>query len=383
VKDMDIPYGKLRTFREWLGINADDLTRLDSVGPFFTSRKEEFAGYFHDFFMKIPEAKFIIDHQERPGHLLEAWARWFGSLFSKRLDEEFLGYLWQVGLRHVEVGLDQRFSTLGFSMVREFCEKLIRSEFPANELGDIMCLVDKVVDFCILVETDAYIGGTSRCDHEIMKGIADRIRNPVTVIGGHINRLMKRSGVEDPAYRTYEFISSQSTKCEKMLKDIKTYTEIFEREPAFEKISLAGLITEVFEDLLSRRSYREPVVETDIEESASYILADPGHMRALFEHLIENSLEALGEKNPVIRVSARLESAQPHSLIVEIFNSGTPFKEEDMDKIFSPFYSTKPGGTGFGMSIAREAVRKNMGRLRLEPVRNEGTRVLLSLPLYE
>jgi signal transduction histidine kinase len=52
------------------------------------------------------------------------------------------------------------------------------------------------------------------------------------------------------------------------------------------------------------------------------------------------------------------------------------------EKIFSPFYSTKRKGTGLGLSIAQKAVRKNMGRIRIEPVENAGTRVVLSLPLY-
>ncbi len=383
MKYMVIPYKKLQTFREWLDLNEADLARLDSLRPFFTSRKEEFAQFFYDFFMKIPEAKFVIEHQERSGHLLEAWAHWFESLFSKGLNEEFLGYLWRVGIRHVEVNLDQRFSNLGFSMVREFCQRLVRAEFPPDEAAEIQCLVDRVVDFCILVETDAYIEGTARCDFEIMKGIADRIRNPITVIGGHISRLMKKSDVKEPIYPIYEFIFSQSTKCERMLRDIKAYIDIFQRELSVEKVSISELVKEVLEGILSRGSYGRPRIEMDFREEASHILADPRDMKALFEHLIENSLEALEEKNPFIRISSIREGAPPHSIIVEIFNTGTPLKEEDMEKFFSPFYSTKPGGTGFGLSIVMQAVRKNMGRIHLERVKDEGTKVVLSLPIYE
>jgi len=92
-------------------------------------------------------------------------------------------------------------------------------------------------------------------------------------------------------------------------------------------------------------------------------------MKALFVHLLENSLEALGEKNPLIRISSNLESASPHSLNMVIFNTGIPIKEDDMEQLFSSFFTTKPGGTGFGLAIARQAVRKNMGRLSLEPVK--------------
>jgi hypothetical protein len=187
---MEIPYRKLHIFREWLGLGAAEFARLDSVKDFFAVRKEEFARFLYDFFMKIPDAKFIIEHQERAGYLLEVWAHWFESLFSRHLDQEFLGYLWNVGMRHVEVNLDQRFSNLGFARMREFCQKQVSAGFPPEEA------------------------------------------------------------------------------------------------------------------------------------------------------------------------------------------------EEDRRKIFPPFYSIKPKGTGFGLSIAQKAVRKNMGRIRIEPVENAGTRVVLSLPLY-
>jgi hypothetical protein len=134
---MEIPYRKPHTFKEWLGLGAAEFARLDSVKDFFAARKKEFARFLYDFFMKIPDAKFIIEHQERAGYLLEAWAHWFESLFSRHLDQEFLGYLWNVGMRHVEVNLDQRFSNLGFAKVREFCQKQVRAGFPPEEAEEI------------------------------------------------------------------------------------------------------------------------------------------------------------------------------------------------------------------------------------------------------
>lgn len=50
--------------------------------------------------------------------------------------------------------------------------------------------------------------------------------------------------------------------------------------------------------------------------------------------------------------------------------------------VFALLLNTKPGGTGFGLPIARQAARKNLGWLRIERVRDEGTRVIISLSLY-
>ena len=66
--------------------------------------------------------------------------------------------------------------------------------------------------------------------------------------------------------------------------------------------------------------------------------------------------------------------------MIEIFNTGIPIKMDEPERVFSPFFSTKPFGTGFGLAIARLAVRKNYGKLYLQPVPGKGTKVLVILP---
>jgi nitrogen-specific signal transduction histidine kinase len=380
---MEIPYKKLHTFRQRLGIHEAELKEIEPLKDFFSGHKDQFARYFYDFFMGIPEARLIIEHEHRSGYLMQAWAHWFEALFCSGLDEEFLGYLWKVGMKHVEIKLDKRFSNMGFSVVRQFCQEVVLSELPPDIAVGVLRLVDKLIDFCLLVETDAYVESTTRCDIEIIKGIADRIRNPVTIIGGNINRLMRHADSKDPAYPVYEFISAQSVKCELLVRDIKTYMEVFQREPHLEKVSLGALLDGVLSDLFAGGKYVRPRMEINIEPAASHILADVLDMRALFGHLLENSIEALAGSDPYVRILSKIAGAPPHSLIVEIFNTGVPLEVEDREQLFSPFYSTKSGGSGFGLSIARQAVRNNLGRLQIEPVEGEGTRAVLTLPLFE
>jgi signal transduction histidine kinase len=90
-------------------------------------------------------------------------------------------------------------------------------------------------------------------------------------------------------------------------------------------------------------------------------------------------LDAVNADDPRIRITARAVTGAGSKTDVEIFNTGTPPDPADLDQLFSPFYSTKPWGTGFGLSIARLAVRKNFGKLQLIPVPGEGMRVVVTL----
>jgi signal transduction histidine kinase len=288
-----------------------------------------------------------------------------------------MGYLWRIGVRHVEINLDQRFSNLGFSVARQFCQQVIASEVPVDKTGDISRIVNKLLDFCILVETDAYIESHARCDMEIVKGIADRIRNKITVIGGNIKRLQREIDASDPAYNVYESLITDSSTCERMVVDIRTFVEISQRDPEIKEISLDELINKTLDRLGVRKGM---IVEKELDNKALIILADSRDMESIFYYLLQNSLEAVDSDNPYIKISSYLDPALPHRIRIEIFNTGIPPKKEDIDKLFSPFFSTKTFGTGFGLAISKLVAKKNYGKLFIEPVGEKGTKVIIILP---
>jgi signal transduction histidine kinase len=212
---------------------------------------------------------------------------------------------------------------------------------------------------------------------EIVKGIADRIRNKITVIGGNIKRLQREIDVSDPAYNIYELLITDSSTCERMVVDIKSFSEISQRDPEIKEISLDELINK----MLDRLCVSEGItVEKELDNRASIILGDSMDMESMFYYLLQNSLEAVDPDNPYIKISSYLDPALPHRVRIEIFNTGIPPKKEDIDKLFSPFFSTKTFGTGFGLAIAKLAAKKNYGKLFIEPVGEKGTKVIIILP---
>ncbi len=376
-------YNKLLAFKEKLGLDEMELEKLEPFREIFISKKDEFSDYFYKFFLNIPETKKFLEHYETPGFLKKAWANWFESLFSGRLDDKYLSYLWKIGVRHVEVNLDQRFSNLGFSVARQFCQQIILSEIPPHKIGSVSQSVDKLLDFCLLVETDAYIEATVRCDMEVIKGIADRIRNRVTVIGGNIKRLQRKIDINDPSYNTYESLISESSSLEHMIIDLRTYIDMSQQEPEISKILLKELIGSALERLQVKERLKDIQMDVHLYPDEIMVLGDKGDLENIFYYLLQNSIEAVDPKNPYIKVSATLDVTLPHRVHIEVFNTGTPPKIEDMVRLFSPFFSTKPLGTGLGLAIARLAARKNYGKLFIEPIQGQGTKAVITLPIAE
>ena len=363
-----------------LKLTENDLLVLSRHRDFFVSKKGEFAEFFYEFFFEMPETHILLEHFGKPDVMKLTWATWFERLFRQNLDSNFIDYLWRIGLKHVEINLDQRFTSMGFSLVRRFCHRLALEGFPPQITLEILAVVDKLVDSCILVETSAYIEATVRCDVEILKGIADKIRNPVTIIGGNLRRLQRRLDPTDSLYQDYEFLISSTRHCEDMIEDINTYVEIFQREAQFERCMLETVIENMTEKLSVRRKTEGVKVEVLLSPDARFVRGDPTDLRHLFYHIIENSIEAShAAESPYVRISSVAQDVPPHTVRVEVFNNGEVINFATISDIFAPFYSTKPKGSGLGLSIAKLALRKNFGEIDFEPVPQEGTRVYITL----
>lgn len=367
--------------REKIGLNKQEIDIIKPFSDIFISRSNDFSEHLYRSLLDIPETAMFLIHYESPGFLKKAWARWFESLFRWELEDEFLDFLWAIGMRHVDVNLDQRFSNLAFSMARQFCQQFIISEIPIDKMGEVLIVVDKLIDFCILVETSAYIDSHARCDMEIVRGVADRVRNKIMVIGGNIKRLQQKiDDVADPLYEIYASIMTDSSACERMVVDIKNFSEMSQREINIEKLLLSDLINNALEKLTTKEIYKDVVIEKNFDQANTFVLGDRMDMENLFYYVLENGFEALGQDNRLVSIFTHKNELLPHRIEIEIFNTGTPIRAEDMERLFTPFYSTKSGGTGFGFPIARLAVKKNYARLVVQPIAKKGTKVLITLP---
>jgi signal transduction histidine kinase len=375
-----VPYQSVKRIMSKLQLSETEFEMIREHREIFVSRKEEFADFFYDSFIDLRETHIVLEHFGRPEMIKNIWANWLERLFTENLDDDFIAYLWRIGLKHVEINLDQRFSNLGFSLVRQFCRRIAMDNFPAAIALELISAVDKLVDFCVLVETSAYIDGTVRCDAEILKGIADKIRNPVTIIGGNLRRLQRHIDPEIPLFEDYEFLISSTRQCEDMIEDINTYMEVFQREARLEECMIETIIDHALEKLSSRKKLVGIKVEVAVNPAARFVRGDPIDLRHLFYHALENAAEAThSAKDPHLSISCQPRDLPPHTVRIEVFNNGDVINLSAISNVLTPFFSTKSKGSGLGLSIVKLAVRKNYGELDFEPVPGKGTRVVITL----
>ena len=127
-------------------------------------------------------------------------------------------------------------------------------------------------------------------------------------------------------------------------------------------------------------------IATDVPE----LLADPHQLRQLFTNLLANAFEALGGEGHV-DIRATLVPGEeeptgdgdplPPQIVVEVRDSGPGIAPDDLERIFSPFFTTKPQGTGLGLAIVRKVVHAHDGHIDAASAIGRGTTFRVRLPV--
>jgi signal transduction histidine kinase len=89
-------------------------------------------------------------------------------------------------------------------------------------------------------------------------------------------------------------------------------------------------------------------IEVNLDNSSPVIFADRSQMEQVFSNIIKNSVEAVG-KNGYIKIVTKIRP-----LTIQFEDNGTGLSKEASEKIFTPFFSTKPGGQGIGLTLVQE-----------------------------
>jgi signal transduction histidine kinase len=111
------------------------------------------------------------------------------------------------------------------------------------------------------------------------------------------------------------------------------------------------------EEFTSSRGIR---LDVQCEAAGLAIIADPGQIEQVLINLVRNASEALiGRSAPSIHL--RCSSDERGRVVVQVIDNGAGIDPVNLDNIFVPFFTTKRGGTGVGLSISRQIIQANKG----------------------
>ncbi len=222
---------------------------------------------------------------------------------------------------------------------------------------------------------------------EMAAGIAHEVRNPLTSLRGCAQELAEvaaRSGRAEDA-QLAQVIVSESDRLARIVGDFLELSRL--RPPVRTEVELEPILREAI--LLIETRQDAPtglVVTTTIAEDLPTVSADPDQIRQILLNLAVNSMEAMRDR-PTRRLHLSAQFAgednplEQNALRVSVTDTGAGIARDLQERIFTPFWSTKPQGTGLGLSVVSRIVKDHEGVLRIDSEPGVGTEVVVFLPI--
>lgn len=199
----------------------------------------------------------------------------------------------------------------------------------------------------------------------LVRVLSHELRNSLTPMASMADTLLGLDTL--PEQQTRLVLSRIQSRSERLLGFITEYARLSQLpEPKCEWFELTSLIEET-RSLL-------PQEGTIMLEGESKIYGDPGMLEQVIINLIENAIEVVPGQAPHIRVLIYQNNQRQ---FLEISDKGPGFS--NLDNLFTPFYSTKPEGSGIGLALSREIIRRHCGDMVAK--NKQGAVLIASWPL--
>jgi len=211
---------------------------------------------------------------------------------------------------------------------------------------------------------------------QMVAEITHEIKNPLMMIGGFAQQLMRETD-DEKNLKKLNIITEEIRRLERLLADLKEFYQV--RTIVSEPVDIRELLEKVF-SLVKEECERHKIqTEAQLDEGALTVSGDRGRLEQVFLNLVKNSIEAM-ESGGKILIQSRLSGDQVEIMVTD---EGCGISEQDKDKVFSPFFTTKKHGTGLGLCISKRIIEDHGGSsFFLKSEEGKGTTFKIRLPLY-
>ncbi|MDP3276549.1 MAG: ATP-binding protein [Deltaproteobacteria bacterium] len=215
-------------------------------------------------------------------------------------------------------------------------------------------------------------------------GLAHEIRNPLNAAGLQLHMLGrgidKLMGEErEPLKSRVDVVATELKRLEHLLSDFLDLARPrpIQRSP----VDIRQLVAQVLTWHEVTAQSRD--VRIEITALPALALGDRERLEQVFHNLVVNALEA-SPSGSRVRVAIHVDhETRPATVVAEIADEGRGISPEVLSRIYEPFFTTKPAGTGLGLTIVRQIVHRHGGSVLIESVSRKGTRVVVRLPAAE
>ena len=215
---------------------------------------------------------------------------------------------------------------------------------------------------------------------QLAAGVAHEVNNPLTGILIYANLALEGLDQANPLRKYLTSVINDTERCKNIVKDLLVYSR--QTSPSKEMFEVNSLIEQSLTFIRDQKRFMNIELVKHMSDDMMLIHADKSQLSQVIINLVMNAIDAMNRKGTL---TFRTYRDKPHKkAYIEVSDTGCGIPEENLSKIFDPFYTTKgpEKGTGLGLSTSYGIVKENGGRISIKETSPRGTTFLIELPLY-
>jgi signal transduction histidine kinase len=293
---------------------------------------------------------------------------------------------WNEGIRMMlDIPLTVADQTIG--LLRIYLPE--KRDFSEDELSFIVSIGEQCA--CAINKARLIENQKARYDHlaihtekmsalgRMAAGIAHEINNPLAGILLFSSNLSKKVPEKGPVKEGLDVIIRETVRCKTIIQELLEFSR--DREPQKEMVNPNTILQKALKILDNEFRLHHIQIEKQLSDDLRETLLDENQIEQVFVNLLLNAVQAIEEKGS-ITVTSRMDKSRKKALI-EIVDTGSGIPSENIVKIFEPFFSTKPKGTGLGLAVSYAIVKNHEGDIQAFSKPGEGSRFVLEFPILE
>jgi two-component system NtrC family sensor kinase len=215
---------------------------------------------------------------------------------------------------------------------------------------------------------------------EFVAGVAHELNNPLTAVIGFAE-LLQQSDVDEKHRKFSQRIVQGAERCHKIVQNLLSFAR--QHTPERKSTNLNAVVDSVIDILQYELRTSNIEVKKELQPNLPCLMADGHQLQQVFLNILNNARQAMeGRSNSRVKVLTRKAGDRVE---VVFQDNGPGISEENVKKIFNPFFTTKPvgKGTGLGLSLSYGIIQEHGGNISVQSKLGEGTAFTIDLPASE
>lgn len=206
--------------------------------------------------------------------------------------------------------------------------------------------------------------------------VAHEIRNPLNIIGMAVQQLHNELGKKDKRREYTKMIIGHIDRVDKLITEFVSVARPPRIKLKWKNINM--ILEDVVKLMKAKFQEHRAKVTAELDKELPKIRVDEEHVTQAFTNMLLNACDALPKRGGKVNITSERDN---NNVLIKVRNTGKPIAKKDLIRIFDPFFSTKKGGTGLGMSIAYGVIGSHRGTIGIESNERLGTVFTVRLPI--